>query len=572
VAQVSLIHVCLLIPYNSYLVRPCATHTMLGFLALLCTASSITPAVSETTVVSSSSTPYSHNGICRKNNCVNPIFPGLTDLPKLEAAQWQCRDSADVKPYLRFCSGAFEHDPAIASPNETAQPVDTLVKAQDDAAATMFYYHLSGMGYEGWENNDPSSVEDDCIKAVWRMVCYTYFPRKTSGCTSGDAEFYRRPCQNSCNNYIKSCNVECCDEGVQCVFESRVEMSDGTKFLQSGYVAEDGPSQHCTGAAGCVSSPMTLLLALFGFHLLGRNGGVSGSARPSSSRSFSLGRQIGQALVLSLCAFLSLTMQGCTSGDHYVANWMEETDYTQKFHFVEPGKDESTAVLNSCTTEAETKCNGRGYCAPFNLDHRRRDPLMFCVCEPGWADPECGTERKSQAKAFLLSLFLGCLGADMFYLGYPIWGVLKLLSFGGCGAWWLLDVVRTGSGPLYAADFRLANDLPFWAFAITTVLFHVSVGFLLAIFLYMQHRERKREEYNLIGVAEESRSLKDSDVEGVRYIPPGEDIHSATKPRSFRGYGAILPCSMSNAGAPFAVPAPSGQMGPPFAGPYGPSW
>lgn len=49
----------------------------------------------------------------------------------------------------------------------------------------------------------------------------------------------------------------------------------------------------------------------------------------------------------------------------------------------------------------------------------------------------------------MLSVFLGWLGVDRFYLGYTWQGVVKLLTFGGLGIWALYDqiMILTGSMP-----------------------------------------------------------------------------------------------------------------------------
>ena len=48
---------------------------------------------------------------------------------------------------------------------------------------------------------------------------------------------------------------------------------------------------------------------------------------------------------------------------------------------------------------------------------------------------------KSMTTAVLLGFFLGNLGIDRFYLGYTGLGILKLLTFGGCGIWGIVDIV-----------------------------------------------------------------------------------------------------------------------------------
>lgn len=53
---------------------------------------------------------------------------------------------------------------------------------------------------------------------------------------------------------------------------------------------------------------------------------------------------------------------------------------------------------------------------------------------------------KDWLTALLLSFLLGTFGIDRFYLGYTTLGVLKLITLGLCGIWYLIDLILIALG------------------------------------------------------------------------------------------------------------------------------
>jgi len=62
---------------------------------------------------------------------------------------------------------------------------------------------------------------------------------------------------------------------------------------------------------------------------------------------------------------------------------------------------------------------------------------------------------RDQSTAFILSALLGLFGIDRFYLGQPLFGILKLFSGGGCGLWAGIDVILIGCGVVRDGDRKM---------------------------------------------------------------------------------------------------------------------
>jgi len=58
------------------------------------------------------------------------------------------------------------------------------------------------------------------------------------------------------------------------------------------------------------------------------------------------------------------------------------------------------------------------------------------------------TQKKKFLTALLLSIFVGALGVDRFYMRLVGTGILKLITLGGLGIWWVIDLILVATNSL----------------------------------------------------------------------------------------------------------------------------
>jgi hypothetical protein len=221
---------------------------------------------------------YTRNAACIPNFCINPIIPGLmflgeSVLEKNKEKSWVCADVSNTHSLYRFggfCSRVIASYPfsipkpdaaAVTAVNTGATTKESpdshpglgdnsseagMIQQQTYKALQTYIGHLSGMGYDFWDFTSPWDHEDECIQSIWKMSCYTHFPR----CNEINVGEYLPPCRTSCQNYLKKCKVDCCDEGTQCVFTHERQLANGSMVTEHGYADYAGPHPLCTGGSG----------------------------------------------------------------------------------------------------------------------------------------------------------------------------------------------------------------------------------------------------------------------------------------------------------------------------------
>lgn len=100
-----------------------------------------------------------------------------------------------------------------------------------------------------------------------------------------------------------------------------------------------------------------------------------------------------------------------------------------------------------CTGCGVKPLNGNRFCQ--NCGAETESAAVVCT--------KCGAKlatvgKKEWLVALLLSIFVGYLGVDRFYLGYVGLGILKLITAGGFGIWSLIDIILIACNRLKDAE------------------------------------------------------------------------------------------------------------------------
>lgn len=99
---------------------------------------------------------------------------------------------------------------------------------------------------------------------------------------------------------------------------------------------------------------------------------------------------------------------------------------------------------------------------------------MFCpncgkqVSDQAVSCPGCGhplkplrpaqVSSRSRLVAILMCFFVGVLGIHRFYVGKIGTGIGMILTFGGFGIWWLVDLIMIAAGSFTDIDGKYVQD------------------------------------------------------------------------------------------------------------------
>lgn len=110
--------------------------------------------------------------------------------------------------------------------------------------------------------------------------------------------------------------------------------------------------------------------------------------------------------------------------------------------------------LDELACTANLTCNHHQNSNRYKSNCTIADDKQICLgSRTFYRNIECNwTSGQKKSNALLLSIFLGGLGFDRFYLGHVKEAFGKIFSFGGLGIWTLIDAVLIACGYLTPED------------------------------------------------------------------------------------------------------------------------
>jgi len=121
--------------------------------------------------------------------------------------------------------------------------------------------------------------------------------------------------------------------------------------------------------------------------------------------------------------------------------------------------------------------------------------------------------ERSWKVALLLSIFLGFLGVDRFYLGQGFSGFLKLITLGGVGVWWIIDIFIIGTKSVKEVHWKESKGkIPVWGWILIIFASILIIGAIGSLFS-TEESTKKSSGLKLINSTDDQKITESGEVE-----------------------------------------------------------
>ena len=90
-----------------------------------------------------------------------------------------------------------------------------------------------------------------------------------------------------------------------------------------------------------------------------------------------------------------------------------------------------------------------------NTNQQPQEPQQSQQYQQPPVAPNPAVSDKDWLTTLLLCIFLGGLGIHRFYTGNMLFGILQLITLGGCGVWTLIDLIMILTGKFTDGEGKL---------------------------------------------------------------------------------------------------------------------